>query len=95
MPKGIGTLSLAAKLMQAAGGEMVVTGAGAAGHDIRWRPLTGGYALIERKDRAYAVGTAEPFGRRMRHLIGKIWESTERFPRDSDAGLVLAVGFPG
>jgi hypothetical protein len=95
MPKGVGTINLAAKLMMASGGEMEINGRTAAGHDIRWRPLTGGYALVERKDRAYEIGAAEPLDRRMRYVVSKIREAGNAFPSEPEAGRVLAVGLPG
>jgi hypothetical protein len=95
MPLGVGTLTLAARLMQTSGGEMVITGAGAAGHDIRWEPATGGLALVERKDRAFEIGADEPLGRRARYVVARVREAGPALPREPGAARVLAVGFPG
>jgi hypothetical protein len=95
MPLGVGTVCVAGRLMQAAGGEMTITGTGAAGHDIRWEPATGGLVILERKDRAFEIGATESIASRVKYLIGKVREAGRGFPRDPDAGRVLAVGFPG
>lgn len=95
MPQGIGTMCLAGHLMQAGGGEIVITGAGTTGHDIRWRPLTGGYALIERKDRAFTVGATESFHNRIRWVVARVIDASRQFCDQPGAARILAVGFPG
>jgi hypothetical protein len=95
MPTGVGTVCLAARVLQASGGTVEVMGSGTTGHDIRWAPATGGLALIERKDRTYEVGIDEPLGLRIRHLIGKIREAGPKLPSAPGAARILAVGFPG
>jgi len=95
MPLGVGTLCIAARLMQSSGGEMVITGVGAAGHDIRWEPVTGGLALIERKDRAFEVGSDEPLTKRALFVAARVREAGPALPREPGAARVLAVGFPG
>jgi hypothetical protein len=97
MPRGVGTVCLAGRLLQASGGDLVILGHGkaGAGHDIRWSPATGGEALIERKDRAYAQGADESVGRRIRYVIGQVREAGPKLPHREGAARVLAVGFPG
>jgi hypothetical protein len=97
MPRGVGTVCLAGRLLLASGGEMVIKGHGqaSAGHDIWWAPATGGEALIERKDRAYLPGAQESVASRIRYVAGKVREAGPRLPMRSGAARVLAVGFPG
>jgi hypothetical protein len=95
MPRGVGTLKLAAHLVQASGGSMVINGEGTAGHDLRWSPAAGGLALIERKDRAWSAGAKEPVSKRALYVARKIRDAGARFPRRRSGARVLAVGFPG
>lgn len=95
MPRGVGTLKLAAHLIQASGGSMVINGEGVPGHDLRWTPATGGLALLERKDRSWLAGSKESVKRRAQYVAGQVREASARFPRDVPAARVLAVGFPG
>lgn len=53
MPSGVSLLYQAARLLQAAGGEMTVFGRESKGRDLLWKK-NGGTASIERKDRAFA-----------------------------------------
>jgi hypothetical protein len=97
MPRGVGTVCLAGRLIQASGGEMTILGEGAsgAGHDIVWKPVTGGEVVIERKDRAWDPGATESFESRIRYVIGKVREAGPRLPRRAGVARVLTVGFPG
>lgn len=97
MPGGVGTICLAARLMQASGGEMGLLGEGqaAAGHDLWWKPRTGGEAVIERKDRAWERGAREPLGRRIAYAVSKVIDAGPRLPRRPGTARVLTIGFPG
>jgi len=96
MPGGIGTLYLAARLLQASGGKIRINGAGRGGlgHDVHWEPATGGVALIERKDRAWHVGSTESVRERALYVASKVRGVAGRYPKIPGAR-VLAVGFPG
>jgi hypothetical protein len=60
LPGGIGTLNIAARLVQVGGGRVGIYGNKGEGHDIRWVTDDGDVVLIERKDRSYEAGLAAP-----------------------------------
>jgi hypothetical protein len=91
LPGGIGTLDIAARLVQAGGGRVSIYGNKTAGHDIRWVTGDGDVVLVERKDRSYEAGLADMPERRVRRIVEEINDS--HIPKEPGAFRVLVVGF--
>jgi len=92
LPGGIGTLHIAARLVQAGGGRVSVYGNKVEGHDIRWVTGDGDVVLVERKDRAYEAGLTDTAEKRARRIIEEI--NGSHIPDEPGAFRVLMVGFP-
>jgi hypothetical protein len=91
LPGGIGTLDMAARLVQAGGGRVSVFGNKVEGHDIRWVTGDGDVVLVERKDRSYEAGLTDTPEKRARRIIEEIEGS--HIPDELGALRVLVVGF--
>lgn len=90
MPQGTATFYQAARLMQAAGGQVQVFGSESKGRDILWRTKGGATASIERKDRAFfhTYDSSKTDG----FMKTKFIEASEGLPTDGSARIV-AIGF--
>jgi hypothetical protein len=91
LPGGIGTLNIAARLVQAGGGRVSVFGNKVEGHDIRWVTQDGDVVLVERKDRAYEAGLTDTPEKRARRIIEEI--NASHIPDEPGSFRVLVVGF--
>ena len=91
LPGGIGTLHIAARLVQAGGGRVSLFGNKVEGHDIRWVTGDGDVVLVERKDRAYEAGLTDTPEKRARRILEEI--NGSHIPDESSAFRVLVVGF--
>jgi len=91
LPGGIGTLDIAARLVQAGGGRVSIYGNKKAGHDIRWVTADGDVVLVERKDRSYEAGLTDTAEKRVRRIVEEINDS--HIPNEEGAFRVLVVGF--
>jgi len=91
LPGGIGTLHIAARLVQAGGGRVSLFGNKVEGHDIRWVTGDGDVVLVERKDRAYEAGLTDTPEKRARRIIEEI--NGSHIPDESSAFRLLVVGF--
>lgn len=91
LPGGIGTLVFAARLFQAGGGRIWISGNKREGHDIRWVTPAGDTALVERKDRSYEVGLSDTDQQRAAKVVQEV--ENAHIPVAKKTIRVLVVGF--
>src|SRR5216684_374225 len=91
LPGGIGTLIFAARLFQAGGGRVWISGNKKEGYDIRWVTPAGDTALVERKDRSYEAGLNDTDEKRAAKVVEE--DERARIPIKPKTFRVLVVGF--
>jgi hypothetical protein len=94
LPAGVGTLVIAARLVQAGRGCIkYITGHRGAGHDIKWVTGAGDTVYVERKDRSYEAGLSDTPEKRIWRVIEETRKAGLTLPRERGAARVLVVGF--
>lgn len=95
LPGGIGTVVIAARLLQAGGGRIVsINGNGAKGHDVHWVTAREDTVFVERKDRSYEAGLDDTMEKRCRRVVNEVRRAAETMPMvPATAARILVIGF--